>query len=671
LKPIHTALFAGAALSTLLAGASARAQAVDPPTATYPARAAGPTASPDAPSPVDEVVVTANRSEEPRDRVPFSITALDRAAIRASQATVVSDLLAQTPGVGFARNGGPGALTGVFIRGAGSDETLVLIDGVRVNDPTDPGGAYDFGQLLTGDISRIEVLRGPQSTLWGSQAIGGVVNIVTAPPGGPPHGEASFEGGSYGTTYERASVAGTAGPVALRLGGGYYDTGGVSAFDRKFGGRETDGFHQGQLSGRADVTLTRYADLDLRAYYSEGRTSIDGYPPPSYALADGPEFQASRQLTDYAGLNVALFDGRLKNRIAFEYAENDRDIPAVTDYDSPAKYAGVTQRYEYQGTAALPRDGKLVFGAERERSGFADLSSSPQSDPRNNVTIDSGYAQVSGDVVRDLTLTAGVRHDSHQTFGDHDTGQVGAAWRLNGGATILRSSWGTGFKAPTLYQLYSDYGNTRLKPEEAEGWDGGVEQRFWDGRVVLQAGYFGRDTSNLIAFFYCGGGADPLCAGPGGPARLGYYANVAKAHAEGAELQGEVAVTPRLSLSGEYTYTHSVDRSTGSFTFGKLLARRPQDTASSTLTYAFPDAATAAVAVRYAGDSFDDAANTIRLKAYTLVDLRGSYPLPRRFAPVGLELYGRIENLFDARYETAYRYGTLGRGAYAGVRAKF
>ena len=286
-----------------------------------------------------------------------------------------------------------------------------------------------------------------------------------------------------------------------------------------------------------------------------------------------------------------------------------------------------------------------------------------------HATIDSGYGQLTGEVIPGLTLTGGVRYDSHSTYGGHVTGQASAAWKLNNGDTILRASFGQGFKAPSLYQLHSPYGNLALKPEEANGWDASIEQHLFDGHVVVQATYFGRSTRNLIDFVSCFDALGNestlgLCATHqlGG----GYYDNVAKAEAQGVELQANWQATERLNVSANYTYDDVEDRSPGWPTKGNQLDRRPKDTANLTAGYLWPIKLRTDIAVRYAGDSYNDLAHTIVLKNYALLDLRVSYPLRDN-----VELYGRIENLTDKHYETVYRYGTLGRAAYGGVRLKF
>jgi vitamin B12 transporter len=234
--------------------------------------------------------------------------------------------------------------------------------------------------------------------------------------------------------------------------------------------------------------------------------------------------------------------------------------------------------------------------------------------------------------------------------------------------TVLRANYGEGFKAPTLYQLFSDFGNRALSPEEAKGWEAGVEQRFLDGMVSFGATYFERRTDDQIVFASCAPvSTDPLCFQPGTTiVRSGYYQNVARAFTQGIEAVGRVKLGERLSIDGNYSWTAAEDRSPGSATFGKWLTRRPRNTANAAVSYALPSGASAGVAVRWSGQSFDNAANTTRLAPYTLVDLRAELPLTS-----SIGLFGRVENLFDDHYMTAYRYNTLGRSFYAGFRGRF
>jgi vitamin B12 transporter len=626
----------------------------------------------------DEIVVVANRAPEPLSKVGNSVTVLNDDAIRQSQEVVVADLLAQTPGVTFARTGGVGQPTSVFIRGAENDQTVVVIDGVQLNDPSTTGGGFDFANLLTSDISRIEILRGAQSTLYGSQAIGGVVNIVSAEPTGPFGGGVAAEGGSHDTGYVTAHVGGKDDSLLWRLSGNWYGTSGIPAFDERYGGTRLSASQIGGGSGQLRYALTPDLQIDLRGYYTQARTDFDGYDTPNanppFSFGDDNEYSKISQMLGYAGLTLKSPDRTLTNRVAFQYTNTDTRLfdpnaPANMGSPSTETFYGIgrNEREEYQGTWEVTPRIQAVFGAQHERSTIdTDSPAFDYSGPmplRNFATIDSGYAQLQGEPVAGLSLTAGGRYDRHNVYGGHSTGQFAAAWTLDDSRTVLRASFGQGFKAPSLYQLYSNYGNKALQPEIANSWDAGVEHHAWNGRVVLSATYFNRDSRDLIEFFDCTTpSAQPLCA----TEPFGYYANVARASARGAELQAAVNPSDQLQLSANYTLTDAQDRSPGSATFGNQLPRRPKSAANAMATYRWPSHLSTSVGARYASRTFDDAANTIALGGYVLVDLRISYALGDR-----LELYGRVDNATGKHYETAYLYGTYGRVGFAGVRATF
>ena len=610
---------------------------------------------------LSEVVVTANRSAQPIEKVGASVTVLTQAVIERSQATTAVELLAQTPGVNFTRNGGPGTSTSLNIRGAETQHTVVLIDGVKLNDPSSTQGGFNSGNLLVGDISRIEVLRGAQSTLWGSQAIGGVVNIVTREPTKPFESTLDAEGGSRKTAYLRGGVGGASERVVWRAAGGYYTTDGFSAYSK---GVEDDGYHNTGLSGRVRVNLTDEISAEVRSVYSKGRNDFDGFN------TDSAEFGRTEELVVYAGLNVALLDGRLKNRLGFGYTDTDREninpVTAVQPLTFDA--AGKNRRFEYQGVFAFTDQISATFGVESEKARMRTRSpSSFTPNPafvRGKAGIDSVYAQLQAEVVQGLTLTGGIRYDDHDTFGGHTVGQVAAAWALNQGNTILRASWGQGFRAPGLYELYSEYGNTNLSPESIDTWDAGVEQRFLEGKGRVSATWFHREGDDEIRFFSCTAtSTDPLCR-VNGATRFGYYRNVLKTKAQGVELIGQLTPVDGLDLSANYTWT---DAETDSgVNAGKQLTRRPKNMWNASAAYRWPVGLSTSAAVRHVGKTFNNDANTVVVKGYTVVDVRASYPVTEQ-----IEVFGRVENLFDKDYETILNYGAAGRGAFAGIRARF
>ncbi|HEV2271767.1 MAG TPA: TonB-dependent receptor [Steroidobacteraceae bacterium] len=631
------------------------------------AQAAAQPAADSADTSLDEVVVVADRAPVPLSSVGSSVTVLDEQDIAASQATIASDLLAQTPGIAVARTGGVGEPTSVFIRGAESDQTVVVIDGVKMTDPSLPGGGFDFEDLLIGDISRIEILRGAQSTLYGSDAIGGVIDIVTADPTRKSAGSVSLEGGSHGTGDGTASVGGVSDALMWRAAGSYYGTSGIPCFDQYLGGRRDCASRIGNAAGQIRYDLTPDLQLDLRGYFVTARTDFDGYDTPNFTLGDDSEYGKTQQGIGYAGLTWWSPDHSLSNRLSVQYTGSE-----TRNYDpnGPANFGNPTTetfygfgrniREEYQGTWKFAATGQVVFGAQNEHSTINTVSPfSPFIGA--GVVVDSGFVQGQYEVLKGLTLTAGGRYDHHSAYGGHSTGQFAAAWVMPDQNTVLRASFGQGFKAPALYQLYSNYGNRALQPETANSWDAGIEHHALRNRLVVSATYFQRTSNELINFFDCST-PNPLCA----TEPFGYYANIARSKAHGVELDGSFEATDRLSLTANYTWTHAEDVSPGSSTYGNELPRRPADTGNAAASYIWPFHLRTAVALRYSAPSFDDAANQIRLGGYVLLDLRTSLPINDH-----VQIYARVQNLTDHHYEVAYQYGTFGRSAYVGARATF
>lgn len=600
----------------------------------------------------EQIVVTATRNERPLSEIGQSITVITREDIETRQAVAVVDLLRTVPGVTFTRNGGIGSTTNINIRGAESDHTVALIDGVKLNDPSAPGGGFSFADLLTGNIERIEVVRGSQSVLWGSQAIGGVVNMITREPTEDLAFNGHAEYGYRDTAQAVGNVSGKFGPVAASLGAGYFRTDGISTFNEDRGGTEKDGYRNFSANGKVVVTLSDAISLDLRGWYSDAKNGFDAVFIP----ADSREFGKTKEFVGYSGLNVALFDGRLRNRFAFAYTNVKRDNFDPDGFLFQTFDAkGENERFEYQGGLDIGQGIDAIFGAETETSRF-NTSSYGGPVSRERAQIDSVYGQLSVTPVTGFTATGGVRYDHHDSFGGETTFAANAVYSPNEGATTLRASYGEGFKAPSLFQLMSEYGNASLKPETSKSWDAGITQRLLDGAIEVGATWFHRNTRNLIDFVSC-----PVQTGICEDRPFGTYDNVRRARAKGVELSMYLKPVDALDVSANYTWLETENRDTG-----LDLPRRPRQSVNASVDYRWPFGLATGTAITHVGDSFDNASNSRRLKSYVLVDLRASLPLSR-----GIELYGRIENLFDERYETIFRYGQPGRAAYAGVRLRY
>ncbi len=614
-------------------------------------------------APAEIIVVTANREAQPLSRVGQTITVIDRAQIITAQKNVVSDFLRDVPGLTIARNGGVGGVTTVFIRGAESDQTAALIDGVKINDPSAPGGGFDFGNLLTGNIERIEVLRGASSVIWGSQAIGGVVNLITERPTEALRVNARAEGGYRGTAQVVGNVSGKFGPVSASIGGGFFRTDGISAFNAARGGNERDGYRNYGANAQFKIALTETISVDLRGYYSNAKSGIDGFAPPTYAFGDTQEISRTRQLVGYGGINAAFLDGRFRNRIGFALTDSRArftDASAAIPFETFAGN-GRNERLEYQGVFDIAQGWQANFGAEREISRYNTSSYGFPGD-RGRASITSGYGQLVATPLAGLTLTGGIRHDQHNRFGGATSLAASGVYSPNDGATTFRASYSEGFKAPTLYQLQSEYGNQLLRPERSTGYDAGVTQTLLDRTIEASAIWFHRDSKDLINFISCPLPRTGICTGR----PFGTYDNVARATAQGVELSLVLRPVKALTVRTNYSLINAENRTPEAANFGKRLARRPGQSVNAAIDYRWAFGLSVGAGVTHVASTFDNAANTAKVPGYVLADIRAAFDISDK-----ISLYGRIENLFNEQYETVLRYGTLGRAAYAGVRLRY
>lgn len=604
----------------------------------------------------DDIVVTATGVAQPADEAGQAITVVTRADLDRRQTVSLVDYLATTPGVSVSRSGPVGSQTSLRIRGAEAEQTLVLIDGIRVNDPTSPGGAFDFGNLLAGGIERVEVLRGANSVPWGSQAIGGVVNIVTQTPSDGVQGRANAEYGYHDTVNANAALSGKAGPVSAALTGGLFRSDGISA---AADGSERDGYKQYAGTGSVGIDLAPGIGVDVRGYYAHSKLDLDGYAPPDYAFGDDAEYSKIQEIYGYAGLHANFGGGRANNRVAFTIADINRDNYDPTLGAEPQYfYRGRSERYEYQGDFRPLDRVRIVAGADHQDDHYFDGAL------RTSTGVTSEYGELIVQPVTALTLTGGVRHDDHDAYGGHTTFGADAALALASGTT-LRASYGEGFKAPTLYQLYSDYGTRSLDPETAKSLDAGIEQSLLGGRANASVTYFHRDTRHQIDFQSCPADqvSDPASICFDRP--YGTYANIDRARAQGVELAVALRPVDALTIAASYTYTEAKNRSAGA-DYGNDLARRPRNSVSVSADYRLPFDLSVGGTIVAVSESYDDAGNFTRLDGYAIAAIRAEMPVTRT-----VSIYGRVENLFDEKYQTVAGYGSYGRAAYGGVRLRF
>jgi vitamin B12 transporter len=588
-----------------------------------------------------------------------SVTVVTKTDIDRLQAPLLVDMLKLQPGVTFSRNGGPGGFTSVRLRGAEGEQTTLVIDGVKVADTASPGGGADFAQVQTSGIGRVEILRGPQSLAWGSQAIGGVIAVETVKPGEALASDAQVEAGSRNGWLARGGASGTAGPMALSVGANWQRTGGISAASEDRGATERDDFESHGGFFRAEVALAPGLFMDLRGRFQRSEAGLDGFPPPAYELADTDDRQRTRDISGVAGMGYR--GGDVSIRAGWQISDVDRrsytpgSTPETT-FTSDGRLERLDVHADWRAAGWLT----LAGGAERELSRIRTEDQWSVVPFRARASLEGLWARALLAPAGGLKLHAGVRHDDHSRFGGATTFAAGGSWQVVVPLS-LRASWGEGFKAPTLYQLHSEYGNEALKPETAVGWDAGADLRLPDGALHASATWFRRVTRNQIDFISCWGSGDPICV----DRPWGTYDNIGRMRARGVELTLGMRPVAGFTLDVQSSWIDARNRTAGSVNEGNRLARRPGHTLSLVSDYQSAAGWSLGATLSQLSSSFDDAAGTRRIPGYLTADIRAGIGFAGRF-----ELYGRITNLFDERYETVSFYGAPGRQAFVGIRAK-
>lgn len=584
---------------------------------------------------IDTIVVTATRLGQTATETGSSLSIITAEEIEELGLIYVLDAVAQAPGVTINQNGTFGGNASVRIRGASSEQTVVLIDGIPVNDPSSPGGGFNFARLDTENIERIEVLKGPQSTLWGTDAIGGIVSITTKSPGAGFGGEAFAEYGSFNTLRGGASVANASDVGDFRLAAVTVSSDGISKADENNGNDEEDGYDSLTLSAKGGLNLPGDARLSADVLWTDAETEFDSFSSGAQgSVGDGDEVSETEETAANVSLTVPLIDGRLDNLFLVGHSDIKRENfrAGLPSFDAD----GERLLYRYQGTLNANDRHRLAFGAEREETTAND----------DETSIDGLFALYELRPVGDLTITAGLRHDDHERFGSESTTRLASVWSLSDNLSF-RASWGEGFKAPTIFQTTffccgATEPNAELKAETSEAFDAGVEWLSSGGRFQLGAAVFRQETENLIDFDFAIGG----------------YLNIDEVESTGLELSGALALSDTLSLSLDYAYIDAEDGD------GNALPRLPEHSGDLTLSYAPAGPFSGAVLLRYNGSETNT--DTTTLDSWLRVDLTGRYALSER-----VEVYGRIENLFDEDYQQILGYGTPGLSGSLGIRLRY
>ncbi|TLD42112.1 MAG: Outer membrane vitamin B12 receptor BtuB [Candidatus Jettenia ecosi] len=584
----------------------------------------------------EEFVITPTRTKQLLKNTGSSVSVITSEDIKNSKAPMLLDVLRRAPGLEVARTGGIGGTTGMFIRGASSAQTLVFVDGVQMNSSTT--GAYDFANLTTDNIERVEILRGPQSTLYGSEAIGGVVSIFTKKGAGDTAVTVGTEYGMRDTYRENVHISGGKEKFDYALGASYLKTHGISSASN---GDEADGYENFTGSTRVGWNFMDDGRVDATMRAAHSDLEYD-----AFQFGVGPVDDSDRRLTT----DEVLFSTKIKKTFfdiwtpSFLISVNDTELKGFDPTDASGEFRIPTRtwRLEHQSDFTLFDIDTITLGYEYEVREGENVGNFDKRFWNNSV-----FFQNQLELFESFNWTAGFRYDDYSTFGNNLTYRTTVSYGIEEIGTRFHGSWGTGFRAPSLNELFFPFfGNPNLNPEESKGWDFGIEKEIIKEKLTIDVTYFENDFTNLIT----------AAVQPDGS----FLAeNVARAESEGVEATVTYRPLTKLSLTGTYTYTGTTDKGKD-----QQLPRRPRNRATLGIHTQPLERLNINVTGVIVRDRIDSDGS--EMDNYWTVDQATRYDITRL-----MTAYIRFENLFDYDYEEVTGFSSFGFTAYGGLEFKF
>ncbi len=620
-------------------------------------------------SDLQEVVVTASLAPVQLQQTGSAVYVISASDIENSHAAIVSDLLRDVPGVAINRGGVLGSATQLRMRGAEGNHVLVLVDGMEVNDGSQ-GDEFNWAHMSTSGIERIEVVRGAQSALWGSDAVGGVINIITRQASKPYQADIFSEAGSHGTTNSGFSVGGRSETAHINLNGSHLASDGENI--SRHGGEE-DGYRNTTLNLNAGWRPLDNLSLSLNGRQTEGENEFDGVDYYVTGLPEDANNESEfRQRFVRAQADLSLLDNHWQQRVAVAVSRHGNEN--FSDGVKGGSNSSRKKQYSYLSSVNWDdQNQRLSLLVERETESFSQRGPVVFfSDPNQNRSRETNAVALEYRVTLwdDLNLGASVRRDDNTEFDDAYSRRFDASYQLPETGTRLRASWGTAVKNPTFTERFGYYasslfypflGNPDLRPEKSTSWDVGVDQSLFDDRLLVGVTYFKAKLENEInGFVY-------------DPDLFAYTAeNVSgTSDRQGVELTLDATITSSLSLKGSYTYTDATEPDTNGRDVDEL--RRARHLGSASLQWDATQRLSLALNAQYNGHQDDifyppwpNPSQVVKLDDYTLVNLSASY----RVSPA-LTVYSRLENLLDDNYEEVHGFESLGFGAMVGIRYSF
>ena len=595
---------------------------------------------------IEEILVSASLIPIVASRSANAITVIDSEQIKLRAAQSVSDLLRDVPGLAVSSYGALGSLTSIRARGSESNHLVVLIDGVEVNDPSQ-SDMLNWGTLSAADIERIEIIRGPQSSLRGSDAVAGVVNIITSQANQALSADVFSEYGSRATSKNGFSLGHKSGKFSVRLGATHLETDGINI--QPSTGNDIDGYHNTGINLKAGYQYSDQLNLSLTSRKTTGMNEFDGFPESQ--SSDFSRFH-NKFSADY---NSA--DGHWSHAVSLADSdfENDNFKQEESQLVANGSTSSSKQNYQYIGSRFWQeKDQRLSFALEREKEDYKQQGGWAFGADANKLVsrnTDSVTVEYRFDPIESVTLAASARKDDNDFFGKSNTQRLEAVYQQSD-SLRLRGAWGTAVKNPTFTELYGIYSgfqsNPNLNPEESESWELGLDTSMADERIQLGATYFNAQLTDEI-----GSSCDAnwTCT----PINIEGISD-----RQGVELSTSFAVSESLLINASYTYTDSQDPA------GVEEQLRAKHIGSVNVAWQPKSDTKVNINIQHNGSQTDYGfPNPVMLDAYTLVNVNANYA-----ASDEMDIYLSLNNLFDEDYQQVNGYETLGFGANIGLRYK-
>ena len=627
---------------------------------------AGEPLEPDPVVQAEEVVVSATKTPLPVTQVTSAVEVITAQDMKRQNIRSVVDALRLAQGVAVFSNGGPGTEVTAKIRGGSANQTLVLIDGAIVNSGT--VGSYNFANLTTDNIERVEILRGSQSMLWGSDAMGGVINIVTKRGQGPLSATGFMEYGSFASLREGGTVSGKQGAVDYSLSLSRWDTSSFSAVNYRRGATERDSYRNWQGSGRIGVDLPHDGRLDFSMRWMNSDVQLDNLSATAPSDVYGSKIRSQeyvfsgsyeQPITSWWSQKVTL--ARSQEASLFLPGTLQRSLVSgafSTPFGDPNETRVLSNRLEWQHNFQITKLLLLSAGYQfREQQGENDSGLT-----NRILSSHAGFAQAQFNLWDRVFATAGVRHDSYNVFGDATTYRLTAGYVHKETDTKLRAGYSTGFRAPSMNELYfPNFGNPNLGPEKSQSLDVGIDQYFFSRQLKFTGGFFWNRYRNLITTTFDPGFCAPFSTFGFCPQQLGEASTKGWEAGLSYTYSSDKPFLKSLILQAQYTNTLTRDLETQT-----RLPRWPSDQWSTTISYQPIDPLWITLTGRYVGSRFNTTGDRQQLPAFDVWSLAVTYDVTKR-----MQAYVRAENLFNEKYEEITSGGTPIRSVFGGLRFTF